>query len=357
MPTALQFRLATLVFLKESCNEVILPLLEAAPGLNAGVMQRKRGQGFTVDASDDAISSFTIVSVPEHLAPLRAVAGAYLRGDKVAQHELQPAALDALVASLLPHVRLRGDDGRPLPSPPPQSCCVYYYCLMERGAYIPSAHWDTDWWMFPGAEAFQIWYLLENDDPTNQGNMFLADCSSDVLAPGEPPCRLAIQPDGAVRKLTHTASSTKGEEILREFPNVDAAGISYSYLDMAPGECLVMSKRTIHMSDPRPHLHGIRPTRLALNMRVIITTPNDDGSFTLPFHPDHPYLSMYPMHAELRRRAKPDGRGGFHVTVAQHEVTALSGLFLSSDAGAAGMQPSDQDAGQGGMQQPACLKR
>lgn len=355
MPTALQFRLATWVFLKESCNEVILPLLEAAPRLNAEVMQRRHGQSFTVDASDDAIASFTIVSVPEHLAPLRTVASAYLRGDKAAQYELQPAALDSLVASLLPHVRLRGEDGHPLPSPPAQSCCAYYYCLMERGAYIPSAHWDTDWWMFPGAEAFQLWYHLENEDPANQGNMFLADCSSDVLTPGEPPCRLALLPNGAVRKLSHTARSTKGEETLREYPDVDAAGIAYSYLDMAPGECLVMSKRTMHMSDPRPHLRGICPTRLALNMRVILAQPGDDGSFTLPFQPDHPYVSMYPMHAELRRRAKPDGRGGFQIRVSRHEMTAVSGLFLSGAA--VGMHPLDQHAGQCVMQQPSRPKR
>jgi hypothetical protein len=125
---------------------------------------------------------------------------------------------------------------------------------------------------------------------------------------------------------------------LWEYPDVDAAGITYADLDMEPGVCLVMSKRAMHMSDPRPHLRGVRPTRLALNVRVILASPSDDGSFTLPFRPDHPYINMYPMHAELRRRAMPDGQGGFQIRVSQHEMTALSGLFLSGKS--AGMHTS-----------------
>jgi len=76
--------------------------------------------------------------------------------------------LDDLLRHVLPHVSLA--DGRK----PKFEECLIYGVVMERGGYFPYIHWDTDWHLFPNADGFQLWYLLEND-MDNEGNMFLVE--------------------------------------------------------------------------------------------------------------------------------------------------------------------------------------
>ena len=64
---------------------------------------------------------------------------------------------------------------------------------------------------------------------------------------------------------------------------------------MTPGECLVFSKRTLHMSDPRPHLDPNRPDfipvgqlqRLAMNVRIVVRPRR--GARQMNFWSGHEY--------------------------------------------------------------------
>ena len=137
-------------------------------------------------------------------------------------------------------------------------------CVMERGAYFPSLHWDTDWSLFPEAEGFQLWYLLEAHSDEGEGNMFLA--RTPELRDDDPPLRFVGSRAGSVRKTLN--KYLYAEPTVKVYNSLDDLQLSLEYLAMQPGECLIFSKRTLHMSDPRPHLKNLKVRRLALNMRV-----------------------------------------------------------------------------------------
>lgn len=77
---------------------------------------------------------------------------------------------------------------------------------------------------------------------------------------------------------------------LRRYKSVADAGLSFKYLNMSAGECLLFSKRTMHLSDPRPFLRRqVAPghlARLAMNLRVLVKEP---GATTIPFWSGHKY--------------------------------------------------------------------
>ena len=140
-----------------------------------------------------------------------------------------------------------------------------------RGAYFPHLHWDTDWKQFPGCDGFQLWYFVENDDPDGEGNMFMA--RTDELSPDDDPVELFLNPGGSVSKnALHPSEANPHAKVeLKRYASLDECALSFEYLACDPGDLLIFSKRTLHMSDPRPHLREHADVRrLALNMRVIV---------------------------------------------------------------------------------------
>lgn len=67
---------------------------------------------------------------------------------------------------------------------------------------------------------------------------------------------------------------------------------------MKKGDCLIFSKRTLHMSDPRPHLEGASVNRLAMNVRVLVK-PRDRSTFNV--WTGHRYFSLM---STMKRLAK-----------------------------------------------------
>ena len=112
---------------------------------------------------------------------------------------------------------------------------------------------------------FQVWYLIEAPPLGEEGNMFLARTAE--LTSDDPPCRFVKGANGRVRKTLN--KNLTCESTLKKYASVDDVGLSFEYLAMCAGECLVFSKRTLHMSDPRPHLRGLQTNRLALNFRHV----------------------------------------------------------------------------------------
>jgi hypothetical protein len=143
-------------------------------------------------------------------------------------------------------------------------CAFADGCVMERGAYFPSLHWDTDWNLFPHADGFQLWYLLESHADESEGNMFLA--RTPELRSDDPPARIVASRSGSVRKTLN--KYLYAEPTIKVYDSIDELQLSLEYLAMQPGDCLIFSKRTLHMSDPRPHLRNLDVRRLALNMRA-----------------------------------------------------------------------------------------
>jgi len=212
-------------------------------------------------------------------------------------------ACDAIVAAALPHVRVAGREA-PLTL---DDCAFYGFSGGIRGAYFPHLHWDTDWMQFPQCDGFQCWFFMENDDPLGHGNMFMG--KSAQLEPSDPPCEFFFEPGGAVSKnvLHPSKADPSKKDVLASYVSVDECGFSFEYLHCQPGDLLVFSKRTLHMSDPRPVLRSMQTNRLAINLRVLILPPGAKGT-SYPERPlrywgGHWYKSAFPMIKRIHARA------------------------------------------------------
>ena len=257
---------------------ILLPHLNAAPSISTKDFDMSE----PVDVSSDAVAEHKIVSARRHLRALRTALDSHNAGQPAQMHE----ALDILVSDVvLPNIHR----GRSLVS---LEQLVYFDLVSERGAYFPNIHWDTNWLQFPGADGFQIWYLLEENDGKG-GNMFMVNTND--LQEDDPPVRYVPDKNVGIVKTFHDGSVP--ESPLKVFSTFNESGLEFQYLDMHAGDCLILSKRTLHMSDPRPLLAGNPPKRLALNFRVIVRDKDED---TIPFWPGHRYAKLSPMHSGLK---------------------------------------------------------
>lgn len=261
-------------FLAHAPADILLPHLNAAPSISTKDFDMDE----PVEISSNAVARYKIIPATEHLQSLRNALDSYTAGKPAHMHE----ALDSLISDVIPHVH-RSHALISLDQ------IVYFGLVKERGAYFPGIHWDTDWLQFPGVDGFQIWYLLEENDETG-GNMFMANTND--LSEDDPPVTYVPTENDRVRK------SIAGPDIpVKFFSNLTESGLEFQYLDMHAGDCLIFSKRTLHMSDPRPLLAGKATNRLALNVRLIVREKDED---TIPFWPDHIYQKMFPMYSGLK---------------------------------------------------------
>jgi hypothetical protein len=191
-------------------------------------------------------------------------------------------ALDLLLAAVVPHLRLHNralglDD-------------LYVHDLtLSRGEFSRAMHWDGRWWNFPGADGFNVWFLVEPAQRelqgAGEGNMFLAPGLASASAP---PQYWASSPDGGARwgsQPSAAADDTYPEPVQPPTSSqrgLKAAGLKhFLYLNMTPGDCLVFTKRTAHFGDPRPAMRGmVHSRRLAVTARVLVRPEN---SRTAPF--------------------------------------------------------------------------
>ena len=264
--------------LAETPIDVLLPHLNGA----AKISTEDFDVNESVDVGSDAVAEYKIVSARSHLRALTTAVDLYNAGQPAQMHD----ALDFLVLDVvLPNIHR----DRSLVS---LEQLVYYDLMRERGGYFPFIHWDTDWLQFPEADGFQIWYLLEENDEEG-GNMFMV--KTDDLRDDDPSVRYLPTKTGGIIKTLHDINSP--ENPLKLFSSVNDSGLEFQYLDMHAGDCLIFSKRTLHMSDPRPFLAGKPRKRLALNFRVIVRDKEED---TIPFWPGHVVQKLSPMHSSLK---------------------------------------------------------
>ncbi len=271
------FKAAPRYFLAQAPVDTLLPHLNAAPSISTKDFDMSE----PVDISSDAVAQYKIIPATEHLQSLRNALDSYT-GQPAQMHK----ALDFLVSDvLLPNIHRR----RSLVS---LEQLVYYDLAKERGAYFPTIHWDTNWLQYPGVDGLQVWYLLEENDEKG-GNMFMVNTHD--LQEDDPPVRYVPDKNGGIVKMFHDLNSP--EAPLKVFSTFNESGLGFQYLDMHAGDCLIFSKRTLHMSDPRPLLAGKPPKRLALNFRLIV---RDKGEDTIPFWPGHIFQTLGPMHSGLK---------------------------------------------------------
>lgn len=258
----------------------------------------------SLNVDRDAVSDWGIVEMANHIDSMKKLSRLNLNC-KTGRQEAGDI-LDRLLGDLLPHLKVRGDS-------PKLQDCVYFSMQKERGAYFPVIHWDSDWLQFPDADGFQLWYLLENEEPT--GNMFMVE--TEELKPDDMPVRFLPTMEGGCIKTHHNLILP--EFAIKTYNQFSDCKLQFKYLNMIPGDCMVMSKRTLHMSDPRPTLAGMTVNRLAVNVRVIIQSGGSDEK-TIRFCGNHTvYNNTFPLCAKLANMSKKSRmiNGQRHVLVSR----------------------------------------
>ena len=299
--------------IKETPVDVFLPYLATAPVINTTSFKANKA----VNVGSDSVAEYKIINTARHLEALMNATVLYQSGQPKQMHE----ALDSLFVDILPHVHRDG-------SPISLEHILYYGLLTERGSYFPRIHWDLDWSQFPTADGFQIWFLMKENDRVG-GNMFLA--STDDLDKYDPPVYYIAADDGSIMKTLNIApnnADTFPTQPLKTFADVNELGLKFRYLDMHAGDCLIFSKRTLHMSDPGPALSKLLSNRVALRLIVPLLSKNKD---TIPFFSNSPIAKSTPMNSGLKhmalklaKTANQISKSIIHVPVSRYDMLDFS---------------------------------
>ena len=267
------------ILLAQQDYQTLLPQLAEAPRISA----HDFGPDHRIDCRRDADGDFAVVALERALfSQLTALATCQLSKWAI-NPKTERAALDGLVTALLKHVDAPPYvDSRGRARPPQLSDCIYCGLSIERGAPFPLIHTDTEWDLYPTCDGFQVWYLLKADSIcAGEANMLMVE--SAVSSGSDPPVVYHFHPDGTVLRARSDGgdapksgtSPTFGreKEILSRHESLAACGLSFQSLQIESGECVLMNRHQLHMSDPRPHAAGRTVDRLALTMRVILKPP------------------------------------------------------------------------------------
>lgn len=271
--------------------------------------------GQRVDVHDTAVSQYKIINCRSHLEAitmLSANGNAAATGGAQDTHDI----LDALLDDILLHVSVQGctvtkDD-----------CVVFALASQHGSPCYTRPHWDFNWTMFPNTDGFQLWYLVDNS--AAEGNMFVV--KTPELREHDLPVRFVFLPDGTVQKTHHDNRHSYAlgpERVEAVYSSAAACAITFAYLAMQPGDCFVFSKRTLHMSDPRPRLHGRACNRIAVQLRVVVRRPGED---TIPFWAGHLLCHCEEGWRKLALKAGdlPKGMGGRQrVKLSRFEMLSL----------------------------------
>jgi len=250
-----------------------------------------------IDISPNAVSQFKIFRTPSPLYE-RLRDGALAMSLSAGGSN---GAFHAMMNASAQHVHLAN-------APVASELLVPWLGLLSGGAYFPTIHWDTDWLQFPTAPGFQLWCMHRTHiTEMREGSIFLVTSSN--IDAHDPPVRFVWNEDGSMTKLRHTED--RPEYPLQGYASVHDANLSFHYMHLEAGECLIWSKRTLHMSDPRPHLRGGTNERSAAHLRVAVRA---HPGAALDYWPNHPYAREYGTFMwRLKRKSTHMVRtGGYH---------------------------------------------
>lgn len=201
-------------------------------------------------------------------------------------------------------------------------CVAMHLNTGTAGPYIPVLHWDVEYGLFPEADGFNVWMLTSSDDKLgSEGNIYIVNSSkfsgSDTLPEwlaftGKGKCgdlapadQFSAPRPAVVRRLHDLAFP---ERATAQYETVDELEMKFDYVAAKPGDCVVWSKRTLHMSDPRPLLEGRTIKRKVIQIRVVLK-PADPAQKTMVYNPKHPNNYLLSGWAALQdQTTKVDGK-------------------------------------------------
>lgn len=294
--------------------------------------------GYKIDAGASVCGDYKIFDVGAGLA--KRLHEAMEGGKLFVGVNVDVALVDELMRVICEHVS-RG--GEPITV---DDCVCMHLNTGTAGPYIPVLHWDVEYGLFPEADGFNVWMLTSSDNAEGtEGNVYIAR-SPTVKGSDEMPEWIAFTGEGTCGELPaksvgdgapapgvtpSTAEATAAAPAPRpavvrrlhdlSFPErqtaaydtVEELDMSFEYVGAKSGECVIWSKRTLHMSDPRPILESRTLKRKVIQIRVVLK-PKDKTQSTLVFNPNHPNSYLLSGWASLRDMATEIG-GKCHVPI------------------------------------------
>lgn len=162
--------------------------------------------------------------------------------------------------------------------------CVIMDIVDTSTATFSGFHTDYEYSNFTG-NAFNVWYLLENNE--NYGNMFLLE--SDEYKKKYTPCSIDYNYNDKLiplYKMSYlNAVVPPFQKIHIGYLNED--NIKVTYTNIKNGECIVMSKHAMHRGDDRRN-DNVK----GFNFRVLIK--NEDGS--IDYNKYYKPSNVFPKH-------------------------------------------------------------
>ena len=146
--------------------------------------------------------------------------------------------------------------------------CIIMDFLYSKNVTFGSVHTDLNYdWIL--SQAFNVWYLIENNE--DYGNMFLLE--TDEYDKSYTPCKLDdyYNSDDKHISVNKASITEKLLQYSKKLGTLNLEKIKPKYLNIKNGECLVMTKHLLHITDLR-RTNNVN----AVNFRVVIK--NDDGS-------------------------------------------------------------------------------
>jgi len=281
------------------------------------VTSKTFARGYKIDAAANVCGDYKIFDVGAGLADRlhQAMEG----GSLFVGVNVDVALVDELMCVICEHVS-RG--GEPITV---DDCVCMHLNTGTAGPYIPVLHWDVEYGLFPEADGFNVWMLTSSDNAEGtEGNVYIAR-SPKITGDDELPEWIAFtgeakageakegedKPRPAVVRRLHDLSFPERQTAAYE--TVEELDMTFDYVGAKPGECVIWSKRTLHMSDPRPLLESRTLKRKVIQIRVVLK-PKDKRQQTLVFNPKHPSSYLLSGWASLRDMATEIG-GKCHVPI------------------------------------------
>jgi len=263
---------------KGKCPDRLLrEYFDNARWVGAHTFAKDGGDPEPLDVDEGIVNQFTIASRPQFIEKWKEV-------QRTRNRKLSEEAMDELMESLLPLIRVAGHEVKM------EDLTYHSSGEVLQGSPFGEIHWDVSWSRYPAHPGFNLWYLVKSaSDPHGHGNMFLA-ATDELKGDEQLATKFAIKKKNADGTASYIHTEHFTGRVLKKYNNLRELKPTFSYLNMSAGEVVIMTKRSLHISDQRPVWDGRFKAaneidRFFMSARVSVRPDWWCNKTTMPFAP------------------------------------------------------------------------